>query len=181
MIEPRKFHDWGSLRVCDSGDNTDVPNKCRKGARSGTNVRPGSESRAKQNWGLAGRWESLPFACAITGTGVTGLPTSLPLAVVVPAEETERARTLKVSIDEGDRAIEMNEGSLSLCIVALERRGTHPKDPLSSQGGGRSMGAYAGPMRGQQSHEKHINETIKHSETGWSNIQRIHNLRNRVH
>jgi len=28
----------------------------------------------------------------------------------------------------------MNEGSLSLCIVALEKRGTHPRDPRSSQG-----------------------------------------------
>ena len=131
-----------------------------KGAWSGTNVRPGSQSRAKQYWGLAGRWESLPFPWASTGTGETGLPTSLPLAVVVPAEETESVRTPKVSIGEGDRAFEMNEGSLSLCVVALERRGTDPKDPLISQGGGRIMGAYARPTHGHQSHEKRINETI---------------------
>ena len=124
-----------------SGDNTVVPNKCREGDRSGANVRPGSESRAKQYWGLAGRWESLPFPWTSTGTDETGLPTSLPLAVVVPAEETERARTPKVSTGEGDRAVEMNEGSLSLCIVAFEKRGTHPEDPWSSQGGGRVMGA----------------------------------------
>ena len=144
MIEPRKRFDWGSLRACNSGDNTDVPNKCRKGDRSGTNVRPGSESRAKQYWGLAGRWESLPFPWASTGTGETGLPTSSPLAVVVPAKETERARTPRVSTSEGDRAVERNEGSLSLCIVAFERRGTDPQDPLISQGGGRINGSLCG-------------------------------------
>ena len=163
MIEPRKFDRW-SLRACNSGDNTGVPNKSLEGDRSGTNVRPGSENRAKQYWGLAGRWESLPFPWATTGTGETGLSTSLPLAVVVPAGETESARTPKVSTDEGNRAFEMNEGSLSLCIVAIEKRGTDPKDPCSSQGGGRIMGASAGPTHGQQSHEKRINETIKHSE-----------------
>ncbi len=147
-----------------SGDNMVVPNKCREGDRSGTNVRPGSKSRAKQYWGMAGRWESLPFPWTTTGTGETGLSTSLPSAVVVPAVDTETARTHKVSIDKGNRAIEKNEGSLSLCIVALERRGTDPRDPPVSQGGGRIMGAYAGPTHGQQSHEKRINETIKHSE-----------------
>lgn len=164
MIEPRKRDYWGSLRGVSSGDNTGVPNKCREGDRSGTNVRPGSESRAKQYWGLAGRWESLPFPCASTGSGATGLPTSLSFAVVVLALDIEKARTLKVSIDEGNRAIETNEGSLSLCIVALERRGTDPQDPFSSQGGGRIIGAYAGTTRGHQSHEKRINETIKYSD-----------------
>jgi hypothetical protein len=143
MIEPRKYDRW-SLRACNSGDNTVVPNKCREGDRSGANVRPGSESRAKQHWGLAGRWESLPFPWETTGLGETGLPTPLPLAVVVPAEETERARTPKVSTEEGDRAVEMNEGSLSLCIVAIEQRGTHPKDPCSSQGGGQINGSLCG-------------------------------------
>ena len=144
MIEPRKKHDWWSLRACASGDNTVVPNKCRQGERSGTNVCPGSQSRAKQYWGLAGRWESLPFPWETTGMGETGLPTSLAFAVVVPALDIEKARTLKVSIDEGNRAIEMNEGSLSLCIVAFEQRGTHPKDPCSSQGGGRINGSLCG-------------------------------------
>ena len=144
MIEPRKF-DWGSLRTCDSGDNTVVPNKCRKGDWSGTNVCPGSESRAKQHWGLAGRWESLPFPWELTRMGETGLPTSLPLAVVVvPAEETERARTPKVSTGKDDRAVEMNEGSLSLCVVAFERRGTHPQDPPVSQDGGQIHGSLCG-------------------------------------
>ena len=110
-----------------------------------TNVRPGSESRAKQYWGLAGRWEGLPFPWETTGTGETGLPTSLPLAVVVPAGETKSARIPKVSIGEGNRAVEMNEASLSLCIVvAIERRGTYPKDPLISQGGGRIIGSLYG-------------------------------------
>ena len=143
MIEPRKFDRW-SLRVCDSGDNTGVPNKSLEGDRSGTNVRPGSESRAKQYWGLAGRWESLPFPWETTGLGETGLPTPLPLAVVVPAEETERAGTPKVSTGEGDRVTEMNEGSLSLCIVAFERRGTDPQDPFVSEGGGRIIGSLCG-------------------------------------
>ena len=142
MIEPRKFHDWWSLRACDSGDNTVVLNKCRKGDRSGTNVRPGSESRAKQYWGLAGRWESLPFPWASTGTGETGLPTSLSSAVFALAEDNEKARATKVSTSEGSRVVETNEGSLSLCIVAMETRGTYPKDdPASSQGGGRIMDA----------------------------------------
>ena len=144
MIEPRKRFDWGSLRACDSGDNTVVPNKCCKGDRSGTNVRPGSESGAKQYWGLAGRWESLPFPWASTGLGETGLPTSLSSVVVVPAGETESARNPKVSTSEGDRAIETNEGSLSLCIVALERRGTDPQDPFISEGGGRIIGSLCG-------------------------------------
>ena len=163
MIEPRKY-DWWSLRACNSGDNTGVPNKCLEGDWSGTNVRPGSKSRAKQYWGLAGRWESLPFPWRSTGVGETGLPTSLSFAVVVPALDTENARILKVSTDEGNRAFEKNEGSLSLCIVAIERRGTYPKDPLISQGGGRIMGAYAGPAHGQQSHDKRINKTSKHSD-----------------
>ena len=144
MIEPRKKGNRWSLRVCDSGDNTVVPNKCLEGDRSGTNVRPGSESRAKQYWGLAGRWESLPFPWASTGTGETGLSTSLPLAVVVPAGETESARTPKVSTREVARAIETNEGSLSLCIVASERRGTDPQDPFISEGGGRIIGSLCG-------------------------------------
>ena len=143
MIEPRKC-DWGSLRACNSGDNTDVPNKCRKGDRSGTTVRPGSESMAKQYWGLAGRWESLPFPWASTGLGETGLPTSLASADVVPAGETERARTPRVSTREGDRGVEKNEGSLSLCIVAHERRGTDPRDPSVSQGGGQINGSLCG-------------------------------------
>ena len=170
MIEPRKSHNWWSLRACNSGDNTVVPNKCLEGERSGTNVRPGSESRAKQNWGLAGKWESLPFPWESTGVGATGLPTSISNEVVVPALDVENARTPEVSTSEGDRAVEMNEGSLSLCIVAIERRGTYPKDPLISQGGGRSMGAYAGPTQGHQSHEKRINETIKHSDLGWNEL-----------
>ena len=143
MIEPRKFYRW-SLRACDSGDNTVVPNKCRQGARSGTNVRPGSESKAKQYWGLAGRWESLPFPWDSTGLGETGLPTSLSNAAVVPALDRENARTLKVSTGKGNRVTETNEGSLSLCIVAIEQRGTHPQDPCISQGGGRINGSLCG-------------------------------------
>jgi hypothetical protein len=143
MIEPRKF-DWWSLCVCDSGDNTVVPNKCLEGARSGTNVRPGSQSRAKQHWGLAGRWESLPFPWELTRMGETGLPTSLSSTVVVPVEEKEKARSPKVSYGEVARANETNEGSLSLCIVAIEQRGTHPKNPCSSQGGGQINGSLCG-------------------------------------
>ncbi len=127
-----------------SGDNTGVPNKCREGDRSGTNVRPGSESMAKQYRGLAGRREGLPFAWASTGMGETGLPTSLSSMTVVPAEDRESARTPKVSTGEGNRATETNEGSLSLCIVAFERRGTDPQDPLISQGGGRIIGSLCG-------------------------------------
>jgi hypothetical protein len=143
MIEPRKFDRW-SLRACNSGDNTGVPNKCRKGDRSGTNVRPGSESRAKQHWGLAGRWESLPFPWEPTRRGETGLLRSLFSTVVVPVEDKETARSPKVSYGEVARANETNEGSLSLCIVAIEQRGTYPKDPCSSQGGGQINGSLCG-------------------------------------
>ena len=117
-----------------------APNS-QSGDRSGANVRPGSENQAKQYWGLTGRWESLAFPWTITRTGETGLPTSLSTVAVVPALESENARTTKVSYGKGDRATEMDEGSLSLCIVAFEKRGTHPEDPWSSEGGGRVMGA----------------------------------------
>ena len=144
MIEPRKFIDWWSLRVSKSGDNTGVPNKSLEGVRSGTNVRPGSESVAEQHWGLPGRWEGLPFPWASTGTGETGLPKSLSFAFVVHAGEEENARTPKVSTGEGDRVTETNEGSLNLCVVAFERRGTHPQDPPVSQDGGQIHGSLCG-------------------------------------
>ena len=64
-----------------------------------------------------------------------------PIAPALPRSKRKYARSPKVSYGEGDRATETNEGSLSLCIVALENRGTHPKDPASSQGGGRIMDA----------------------------------------
>jgi hypothetical protein len=54
------------------------------------------------------------------------------------------AQQTKVLYGKGDRASEMNEGSLSLCIVAIEKRGTHPEDPWSSKGGGRVIEAYSG-------------------------------------
>ena len=143
MIEPRNFDRW-SLRVCHSGDNTDAPKESHCGDWSGAHVRPWSENQAEQYWGLAGRWESLPFPWSTTRTGETGLPTSISAAVVVPALELKTARQTKVSYGKGDRATEMNEGSLSLCIVAIEKRGTNPEDPWSSQGGGRVMDAYSG-------------------------------------
>ena len=145
MIEPRKRDYWWSLRGVISGDNTGVPNKCLEGDRSGTNVRPGSESRAKQNWGLAGRWESLPFPWASTGQGETGLPTSLSTSGC-RARIGDRKRTYTQGIDRRGKPspFEMNEGSLSLCIVAIEQRGTHPKDPCISQGGGRIIGSLCG-------------------------------------
>ena len=139
MIEPRNRNRW-SLRASHSGDNMGAPNS-QSGDRSGANVRPGSENQAEQYWGLTGRWESLAFPWSITRMGETGLPTSLSFAAAVPAVECENARATKVSYGKGDRATEMNEGSLSLCIVALEKRGTHPEDPWSSQGGGWVMGA----------------------------------------
>jgi len=76
--------------------------------------------------------------------GGTGLPTSIPAVGAVPAGELKQARPTKVSYGKGDRATEMNEGSLSLCIVAMEKRGTYPRDPWSSQGGGRIMDARTG-------------------------------------
>jgi hypothetical protein len=139
-IEPRKRTNWWSLRACDSGDNTNAPNSL-DGDRSGANVRPGSENRAKQYWGLLGRWESLLFPWNSTGMGATGLPTSLLLPSALPGDKRKQARSSKVSTDEGNRVREMNKGSLSLLIVAIERRGTDPEDPVTSQAGGRVMDA----------------------------------------
>lgn len=144
MIEPRNSFYWWGLRAFNSEDSTDTPKESHDGERSGVPARPWSENQAEQYWGLAGRWESLPFPWSITRTGETGLPTSISAAVVVPALELKTARQTKVSYGKGDRATEMNEGSLSLCIVAIEKRGTHPEDPCSSKGGGRVMEAYSG-------------------------------------
>lgn len=142
VIEPRKFIDWWSLRVSNSGDHACAPKESHCGDRSGANVRPGSESMAEQHRGLPGRWESLTFPWnTSTGTDETGLPTSLPSARALPQAEHERARPPKVPSCEGDRVRGRNEGSLSLCIVAPEKRGTRPEDPWSSQGGGRIMDA----------------------------------------
>jgi len=143
MIEPRNYARW-SLRACNSGDNMDAPKESHCGDRSGAHVRPWSENQAEQYRGLAGRWESLPFPWPTTRTGETGLPTSPSAAAVVPATELKQARQTKVSYGEGDRATEIGEGSLSLCIVALEKRGTRPEDPWSSQGGGQIMEAQSG-------------------------------------
>jgi hypothetical protein len=173
VIEPRNFIDWWSLRACDSGDQADAPNSLY-GDWSGADVRPGSESRAEQYWGLLGRWESLLFPWNITGMGETGLPTSLfALSAAHRAKQKLRQPT-KVSSDEGNRVQEMNKGSLSLLIVALEHRGTDPTDPVISQAGGRVMDAWKGPTHGQQCHEKRNHETTKHSDrvtrTGWETI-----------
>jgi len=143
MIEPRNFDRW-SLRACNSGDNTDALKGSHCGDWSGAHVRPWSENQAEQYWGLAGRWESLPFPWPITRMDETGLPTSCVPAAVAPAGEWKAARQAKVSYDKGNRVTEKDEGGLSLCIVALEKRGTHPKDPWSSQGGGRIMEARTG-------------------------------------
>jgi len=138
VIEPRKFIDRRSLRVSNSGDHAGALKESHCGDWSGANVCPGSESMAEQYWGLPGRWESLPFPwSAITGLDETGLTTSLPLAPTLPRFRRKYAGSSKVSHGEGDRATETNEGSLSLCIVAMENRGTYPKDPVSSEGGGR--------------------------------------------
>ena len=100
---------------------------------SGVGVRPWSESLAEQHWGLLGRWESLLFPLLITGSGETGRTTSMQLPRTLPAATMRKiARTTKVSTNEGDRGVETNKGSLSLYIVALERRGTDPMDPLIS-------------------------------------------------
>jgi hypothetical protein len=49
--EPRNKDKRGSLRACDSGDNTETPQ------RFGVEVRPGSKSTAERQWGLQGSWE----------------------------------------------------------------------------------------------------------------------------
>ncbi|MCZ6674780.1 MAG: hypothetical protein O7C75_17765 [Verrucomicrobia bacterium] len=148
-------------------------------------VRPGSESRAEQYWGLPGRWESLLFPWCTTGMGDTGLSTSLFSPSAAYGAKQKSWQPPKVSTDEGNRVQEMNKGSLSLLIVAIEHRGTDPMDPVISKAGGRVMDAWKGTTHGQQRHEKRIDETTRHSErassAGWETIsQRDHNLRNRV-
>ena len=163
-IEPRKRTNWWSLCACDSGDNTNAPNSL-DGDWSGANVRPGSENRAKQYGGLLGRWESLLFPWCTTGTGETGLSTSLFTLSAVHGVKQKAWQPLKVSTDEGNRIREKNKGSLSLLIVAIEHRGTDPLDPVISEAGGRVMDAWKGPTHGQQSHEKRIHETTRHSDS----------------
>ena len=125
VIEPRKFIDWWSLRVSNSGDHACALKESHCGDWSGANVRPGSESMAEQHQGLPGRWESLTFPWDIsTGTGDTGLPTSLLPAWILTRAAAKPSGSTKVPPCEGDRARGKNEGSLSLCIVALEKRGT---------------------------------------------------------
>lgn len=137
VIEPRNLQ-WWSLRVCNSGDNTKTPNS-QQCAWSGVKVRPGSKSRAKQYWGLLGRWESLLFPWTSTGRGESGSTTPKFSKLVLSSENNEQAGPTKVSLEEGDRVSEPSKGSLSISIVALENWGTNPRDPVSSQEGYRIM------------------------------------------
>jgi len=143
MIEPRNFDRW-SLRAFNSGDNTDALKESHRGDWSGAHVRPWSENQAEQYWGLAGRWESLPFPWDHYQNGRDWFTNVHIRSGSRARSGTENARQPKVSYDEEDRVTEMNEGSLSLCIVALEKRGTRPEDPWSSQGGGQIMEAWSG-------------------------------------
>ena len=127
-------------------------------------VRPGSESRAEQYGGLLGRWESLLFPWCTTGMGDTGLSTSLFSPSAAYGAKQKSWQPTKVSTDEGNRVQEMNKGSLSLLIVAIERRGTDPQDPVISEAGGRVMDAWKGTTHGQQCHENRNHETTKHSD-----------------
>ena len=143
MIEPRNFDRW-SLRAFNSGDNTDALKESHRGDWSGAHVRPWSESQAEQYWGLAGRWESLPFPWDHYQNGRDWFSNVHIRSGSRVCYGNKTTRQTKVSYDEGDRVTEMNEGSLSLSIVAPEKRGTYPKDPWSSQGGGRIMEARFG-------------------------------------
>lgn len=140
VIEPRNNDDWWSLRACDSGDHAVAPNSL-DGDWSGANVRPGSENRAEQYGGLLGRWESLLFPWKTTGMGDTGLPTSLFALSAAHGVKQKTQQPTKVLTDKGNRVVEMNKGSLSLLIVAIEHRGTDPLDPVISQAGSRVMDA----------------------------------------
>ena len=140
VIEPRNCRYRWSLRAVNSGDNTEAP-KSRIGAWSGVEVRPGSKSLAEQYWGLLGRWESLLFPWLRAGRGETDVSTSMLISKALREIREKQTKRTKVSISEGDRAMEMNKGSLSLRIVAIESRGTHPMDPVTSKGRGRVMDA----------------------------------------
>ena len=128
--EPRKKDERGSLRACDSGDNTEAPQW------SGVEVRPGSKSTAKQQRGLQGSWESLLSPRENAGTGSHRLNKIQDRERAFGSRSPRKRRQTEVSSAEFNaKARERGRGSLNISIVAYESRETIPREPVSSQGG----------------------------------------------
>jgi hypothetical protein len=128
--EPRNKDERGSLRVCDSGDNTEAPQWF------GVEVRPGSKSTAEWQWGLQGSWESLQSPRENAGTGSPRLNKIQDRRRVFGLRlPRKRKRTEVSSAELKAKAQEKGRGSLSISIVAVESRVTTPREPVSSEGG----------------------------------------------
>lgn len=127
--EPRNKDERGSLRACDSGDNTETPQW------SGVEVRPGSKSTAKWQRGLQGSWESLLSPRENAGTGSPRLNKIQDWKRAFGFRSPrKRKRTEVLSAELKAKAQEKGRGSLSISIVALESRETTPREPVSSEG-----------------------------------------------
>ena len=132
--EPRKKDERGSLRACDSGDNTEAP------LWSGVEVRPGSKSTAEPQRGLQGSWESLLSPRRNAGSGPHRLNKVQDRRRAFGLRSPrKRERTEVWSAEFNAKAQETDRGSLSISIVALESGVTHPKEPASSEGGCRDV------------------------------------------
>ena len=59
-----------------------------------------------------------------------------------------------VSIPREAEGKEKDEGSLSIFIVAIESRVTHPKEPVTSKGGCRDYGPVTGNAPGTRSRNR---------------------------
>lgn len=136
-MEPRKENDRRSPRGCDSGDSTEAPRW------SGAEVRPGSKSTAQSYWGLPGSWESLlsarpklPDRIVPAYQDPGGAARSRP--ELIPENSETAGLAHAEYIREG---VARGRGSLSRFVVALERGVTDPREPVSSEGGDRMVGA----------------------------------------
>jgi hypothetical protein len=132
VIESRKKEERGSLRVCDSGDSTVTPQWF------GAEVRPGSKSRAEQQRGLQGSWESLLSPRKSAGIGSSRFNKFQDWERAIGSRSSRKRKRVGVSSAEFKaKAQEKDRGSLSLSIVARESGETIPREPVSSEGGGR--------------------------------------------
>ena len=133
VIESRKKYDRWSLRLRSNGGSTEAPQV------PGAEVRPGSESRANGRKGSLRTWEiRLSPSEKSQKEGDTGKRTPWHIARGLASGVSEKARQRRGSTGERNKPVEMESGSLSGPIVATESRRTHPRKPVSSQGGCRN-------------------------------------------
>ena len=102
----------------------------------GVEVRPGSKSTAKQHWGFQGSWESLLSPRKQSRIGSTRCNKIQDRRRAFRRRSPRKRKLPEVSRAEfSAKAQETGRGSLSICIVATESRVTHPREPVSSEGG----------------------------------------------